>query len=336
MVAADDQVRAAVVLADQGVEKRLAGSRVAHLDRVAGLDHRARHEVVVDHGLDGAGADVRRDVAGLQLAQHLVDEHPVGDLDRDFHQMLVRPLHGIAGLEGGHPRPAVFEKQGSRLRGTDVEIRELPGIAALGQASHTSGEVDLALLHDLVHTGVGSIGGAVDVFALECLVGRVFFHDLHDGQDFPACPVDQRHFLLDVNAAGQVRLAGKRDGDRPEHAALQLHLETDAAPVGLPHESFRWACRRPSPSSERRIPRGWSSALVSGPGRAPVLRRARCWGSAGGSGHCRHGAAPDWTLFLPPDDRGCAPVRATIMTRCLPSVEKFVKQKPYITNFAYN
>ena len=39
VVATDDQVRAAVVLAEQGVQQCLARTGITHIERVTGLDH---------------------------------------------------------------------------------------------------------------------------------------------------------------------------------------------------------------------------------------------------------------------------------------------------------
>ena len=74
MVSPDDEVTAAVVLAEDGVKQRFARAGVAHLHRVTRLDARAAHEVVLDQRIDRADAHVGRDVSGFQLAEQLMDQ----------------------------------------------------------------------------------------------------------------------------------------------------------------------------------------------------------------------------------------------------------------------
>src|SRR5262249_20680466 len=62
MVAPDDKVRTAEVLANQGMKQRLAWTGVAHLDRIARLDYRSRAEIIVDHRLDCSGPNIRWNV----------------------------------------------------------------------------------------------------------------------------------------------------------------------------------------------------------------------------------------------------------------------------------
>ena len=78
VVAPDDQVRAAKILANEGMKQRLARTRIAHLDRIARLNDRSGAEIIVDHRLDRSGANLGWNVAGLQLPKHLMDENTVG------------------------------------------------------------------------------------------------------------------------------------------------------------------------------------------------------------------------------------------------------------------
>ena len=61
----DDQVRTAEILADEGMEKGLARTGVAHFNGIARLDHRAGNEIVVDHGLDRLGPGLGGNVTFL-------------------------------------------------------------------------------------------------------------------------------------------------------------------------------------------------------------------------------------------------------------------------------
>ena len=147
MVTADDQVRASEVLADDGVQQGFARARVAHLDRVSGLDHRVGAKVVVDHGGDGARPDLGRDIALLKLAEHLMDEDAVRHLYRDLDEVLVAPVHGIARLESGDSRPAALLEHGARLGWTHVKIGIAGGIAALAEHAHWAANNSFARRH---------------------------------------------------------------------------------------------------------------------------------------------------------------------------------------------
>ena len=115
MIPPHDQVCTPEVLAEQGVQEGLPGAGVAHLYGVSGLDRGAGYEIVFDQDVDGVDPDLRRDVARLEGAQDLMDEQAVADLDGDLGQILVRAVHGIAGLEGGDRGPAVVLEQGQGL-----------------------------------------------------------------------------------------------------------------------------------------------------------------------------------------------------------------------------
>src|SRR5262245_47169684 len=99
VVAPDDQMRAAEILANEGMKQRFARARIAHFDRIARLNDRLGAEIIVDHRLDRSGANLGWNVAGFQLPEYLMDENTVGHLQRDFHQMLVAAVHRISGLE---------------------------------------------------------------------------------------------------------------------------------------------------------------------------------------------------------------------------------------------
>src|SRR5215472_2353764 len=51
MIAPDDQMRAAEILANKRVQERLARASIAHFDWIAGLNDRSRTEIIVDHRL---------------------------------------------------------------------------------------------------------------------------------------------------------------------------------------------------------------------------------------------------------------------------------------------
>ena len=163
---------------------------------------------------------------------------PSDHLHRDLHQVLVAAVHGIAGLEGGDIRPAPLEKHGPRLGRADIEVRIFGGIFALAQHPDRPGQIDLALRQHLRDARMLRIGGAIDVLGLEFLVDRIFLANLHDGEDFAGLRVDERDLFFGMDAVGKVFADRKRDRDRPEEAAGQLHVHARTAPVVMPHEAI--------------------------------------------------------------------------------------------------
>ena len=106
---------------------------------------------------------------------------------------------------------------------------------ALAQGRDRAGQVDLPLAHHLGHPGVGGVCGAVDVRAFELALDGVFLLDPEDAEN-GAAVIDQGHVLADHYALGQLLVARKRDGDRPEQAVGGLHVDAAAAPVVHAHE----------------------------------------------------------------------------------------------------
>src|SRR5262245_13322852 len=123
MVAPDDKVRAAEILANESMKQRLARTCIAHLDGIACLNYCSGAEIIVDHRLDRPTANLGRNVARLQLPKHLMNENTVRYLHRDLHQVLMAAMHGISGLERCDTRPALFKKHGPRLDRADIEFR---------------------------------------------------------------------------------------------------------------------------------------------------------------------------------------------------------------------
>ena len=77
MIASDNKMRTAEVLTNERMKQRLARTGIAHLDRIAGLNDRSGAKIIVDHRLDGPGANLGRYVAGLQFPEHLMNENAV-------------------------------------------------------------------------------------------------------------------------------------------------------------------------------------------------------------------------------------------------------------------
>ena len=115
MVAADDQVGAAVVLADDRVPDRLARAGHAHGERQQ-AQRRGLLGIVLQQLLVAAHAGEVVDVAGLGHADDRLDQEVgLGGLGGAEGQLLVRAVHGIAGLERDHPAPAQLAEAVAQL-----------------------------------------------------------------------------------------------------------------------------------------------------------------------------------------------------------------------------
>src|ERR1019366_6590742 len=68
MVAADDLVRAAIVLPKKRMQQRLARSGIAHVERVAGLNHRLLHEILFRKHRDRPGPNLGGNITRFQGA----------------------------------------------------------------------------------------------------------------------------------------------------------------------------------------------------------------------------------------------------------------------------
>ena len=218
------------------MQQRLARSRVSHFNRIAGLDRGSRCEVIGDQGFDRLDTDVGRDIAWLKRAQDLMNQQAVANLDGDLRQMLVAAMHRVARLEGGDGGPALLQEHGTGFRRAIIKapvgLREMP----LGQHHDPAANIDLPLLQHFYCPGMGRVGRAVDVGALELFVDLVLFANSDHPKDVAAAAVDQRGLLPLANRAGDILVRREGNRDRPEDAARKLHIGATAAPVGLAHE----------------------------------------------------------------------------------------------------
>ena len=124
VVAADDEVRDAVVLPHQGVEEGLPRTRVAHRRGEGGEQRPIGRVVPLEQRLVGAEAHLGGDVVSLRLAHQRMDDEPVGELQRELGQVLVRAVDRVPRLEAGHAAPASFGDAGAKLAGAQPVARE--------------------------------------------------------------------------------------------------------------------------------------------------------------------------------------------------------------------
>ena len=106
VVAADDEVRAPVVLADDRVPYGFARAAHPHRQRQQG-QHCSPFRVATEQGLIAADPGVVVDVARLGHPHDRVDQHVGVDSGSGAQgQLLVRSVHRVARLESDDPAPA--------------------------------------------------------------------------------------------------------------------------------------------------------------------------------------------------------------------------------------
>ena len=106
VVATHDEVRAAVVLAQDRVQHGLARTGVAHRRRQHAQHHPLGGVVALDQHLVAAHPHVGGDVVALGLAHQRVEEEPVHRLQRHLGDVLVGAVDRVAGLEADDAPPA--------------------------------------------------------------------------------------------------------------------------------------------------------------------------------------------------------------------------------------
>ena len=181
VLAADDDVGEAEVLAVDGVHHRFLGAAVEHLDVQAQQDHAVGHRLaarapelgiavafaqraVVDQRLVGVHADVGVDVVALGLADQRVQAGPgvvpcaQQRLQAVDQGVLVGPVQRVAGLEGDHALPALVGQQLADLARREHVLAEL-GVLRLRQHLDLAAEqVRLVGVAHQHHVGAGVVG----------------------------------------------------------------------------------------------------------------------------------------------------------------------------------
>jgi hypothetical protein len=230
VVAADDEVRAAVVLAADRVPDRLARPRVAHRRRERGEDDAVGRVVAVEQDVVAVDPGLCGHVVRLRVADERVDEQPVDRLERDLRQVLVRAVDRVPGLEADHAAPAALGERRAGLGGVERELREL-GLGPL-EHRHLAGEVPVVLREQAGHARVRVVGRAEAALGLALLVVLVDLLDVEHGEQAPRL-VGQGDAI-----AGRWGRHREADGQRPRQAARKAHLVDDALVVLAAHEAL--------------------------------------------------------------------------------------------------
>ena len=237
VVAANDEVGAAVVLADQAVPDGFARARHAH-GEVQERHGGGRLWVFVQNCFVAAHAGEVIDVARFGHADNRVDQQVGLRLFCGAEgQFLVRAVQRIAGLEGNNLAPAQFAEVGAQfVRGVAAGAEVV--VNGLLDADNGAAEVDLAgVVVQVVDSGVGVVVCAKDLLGLFCLVRLPAVGDGHGGEDH-AFLVAQCDVLAQFQRCCEVFADVQRDWHRPERAVCKAHVVDNAVIVFLGQEAF--------------------------------------------------------------------------------------------------
>src|SRR5207245_2712133 len=123
VVAADDEMRAAIVAPHDGVEDSLLRAGITHPCRVRGEQHALGREVVAQELLVAAHAHRSRDIVALGLTDKRMEEQTVHRLQGHLLQVFMGAVDRVARLEPDHGLPPTRALGGADLRRREVVLR---------------------------------------------------------------------------------------------------------------------------------------------------------------------------------------------------------------------
>src|SRR5713226_93560 len=240
MVAPDDEMRTAIVLAHQRVENGFARASIAHGGRQYAENHAVRRIVIFQQDFIAAHTYISRNIVAFGVANQGMQVEPIDRLQGAFLDILVGAMHRVTSLEANHALPTALDELLARLRGGET----IPGksLVLQGNDTHRATQQNTALLVEYFNAGVGLFGRAVDLAGLVLFVIPKFLFDGHDGLQ-RTMRINERdlHPLLQ---ALRLRLAdGQANRHRPGQAIAQVHRIDAAHIIGAGHETPQGAIR---------------------------------------------------------------------------------------------
>ena len=216
VVAPHDEMGGAVVLADDGVPHRLPRTGHPHGQGQQRQRGGARR-VALEQRPVTPHAGVVIDVARLGQPHDGMDEEPgIGVARRPEGQLLVGPVHRVAGLEGDHPIPPRCRELRPQLGGREPQAAEVVMGREL-DALHPSADAPRMGGQHLSHPRVFGAARAVDAGRLGPAVGSVQLVDV-DHREHHALGIAQREPVSLGQRPGQLLGDVEGDGDRPQRA----------------------------------------------------------------------------------------------------------------------
>src|SRR5215208_4083484 len=236
VVAAYDKVCAAVVLAADRVEDRLAGSTVAHRRGEDGQHRPVLGIVALQDRLVGAHPDVGGDIRGAGLSDERVQEQPIDYLQGALLDILVRAVHGVTGLETDDALPAFVREDLAQAARLVVVGRERLRVRIVHEQRYLAAEKHILLAVDGGDAWMLRARSTVDLAGLVLLVVGVAVLDDH-GREHPSRLIGEGDLLANPYAVCLFLARGECDRQAPGQAVLQVHRLDDALVVLADHKA---------------------------------------------------------------------------------------------------
>ena len=216
VVTADNEVRASVIFAGDGMENGFARAGVAHSGGIDAEDGARGREGSAKQGKVAPQTDFRGDVFFAGIADERMEEQAVDGFECTFQDIFVREMNGIAGLKRDDGFPAMMREK----------IAGFPGIEAIGFKRAMIGTLEkMNAASEAVIPGVSEIcdpgmrvtgcGENLKSFTL-AVVGKDFFQ-FEDGDELARGAVESDGFGA-MEFTGSFLADRKRDGDGPDDA----------------------------------------------------------------------------------------------------------------------
>jgi hypothetical protein len=179
------------------------------------------------------------DVAGLGQADHRVDQEVGLDhLGRPLGEFLMGPVHGVAGLEGDHPRPAPLLELAAQVGGLVAQLAEVV-LGGAGDAAQAAAEIDrMGLVEQVVDPWMSLVDGAEHRLRLAPAIRFVDRGDRHHRNE-ETLGVAQPDGIARLQRAGELRGHIQRHGNRPQRAVGEAHVLPDLLVVLLTEEALK-------------------------------------------------------------------------------------------------
>ncbi len=179
MVAANYEVRTAIVLTHQRVEDRFTRPGIAHGSRKDAEDDAVRRVVILQQDFVAAHAYVGGNIIALGISHQGMQVQAIHGLKSAFLDVLVCAMDRIAGLESYHALPPALSKNLARLRRGEA-IRSKSLILQRYDAYSTA-QQHIALLVEHFYAWMGLFGRTINLAGLELLIIAKLLLNGHDG-----------------------------------------------------------------------------------------------------------------------------------------------------------
>jgi len=237
VIAADDEVGAAVVFPDERVPDGLAWSAHAHGEREQRKLRSALREFWKQQ-LIAAHAGVVIDVAWLGHAYDGMNQQVGFDLfSRAEGEFYVGAVHGISRLKRDHLGPAFAGKLGANFCGSEADGAEIVVRRNLQGFDFAADIPGIRLVHDVIGAGMGGAGAGENRLCFGFAIGLPYIFHMHHGEHHAFGITERDLARARSELLGEVFRHVQGDGHGPKNSAGQSHVFANAVVVGARHEA---------------------------------------------------------------------------------------------------